>query len=104
MVSAKETVEAKISTTPVVVYSKTTCPYCSKAKELLASLGAKFDVVELDEITDGSEQQDVLEQITGQRTVPNVFVGGKSIGGYTDVRNLNNEGKLEPLLKQNGAL
>ncbi|ETI38659.1 glutaredoxin [Phytophthora nicotianae CJ01A1] len=104
MVSAKETVEAKISSTPVVVYSKSYCPYCAKTKTLLTQLGAKYDVVELDQINGGSEQQDALEQITGQSTVPNVFVGGKSIGGNSDVQKLHKAGNLESLLEQNGAL
>ncbi|KAF1791511.1 Glutaredoxin subgroup [Phytophthora cactorum] len=104
MVSAKETVEAKISSTPVVVYSKSYCPYCAKTKTLLTQLGAKYDVVELDQIAGGSEQQDALEQITGQSTVPNVFVGGKSIGGNSDVQKLHKAGNLEPLLEQNDAL
>ncbi|KAF1793198.1 Zinc finger, RING-type, conserved site [Phytophthora cactorum] len=91
MVSAKETVEAKISSTPVVVYSKSYCPYCAKTKTLLTQLGAKYDVVELDQIAGGSEQQDALEQITGQSTVPNVFVGGKSIGGNSDRKHKKNK-------------
>lgn len=104
MVSAKETVEAQIAASPVVVYSKTYCRYCTKTKTLLTELGAKFEVVELDEIDGGSEQQDALEDLTGQGTVPNVFVGGKSIGGNSDVTKLHKSGNLEPLLKQNGAL
>ncbi|OWZ11315.1 Glutaredoxin [Phytophthora megakarya] len=104
MVSAKETVESKIAASPVVVYSKSYCPYCTKTKTLLTQLGAKYDVVELDQIDGGSEQQDALEQITGQSTVPNVFVGGKSIGGNSDVQKLHKAGNLEPLLEQNGAL
>ncbi|KAI9995294.1 hypothetical protein PInf_012346 [Phytophthora infestans] len=104
MAPAKETVEAKISSTPVVVYSKSYCPYCTKTKTLLTQLGAKYDVVELDQVAGGSEQQDALEQITGQSTVPNVFVGGKSIGGNSDVQKLHKAGNLEPLLEQNSAL
>ncbi|RLN68077.1 hypothetical protein BBJ28_00001163 [Nothophytophthora sp. Chile5] len=104
MVSAKETVEAQISASPVVVYSKSYCPYCAKTKALLSKLGAKYEVVELDQISGGDEQQDALETITGQSTVPNVFVGGKSIGGNSDVQKLHKAGNLEPLLEQNGAL
>ncbi|KAE9055097.1 hypothetical protein PF007_g32423, partial [Phytophthora fragariae] len=73
MVSAKETVEVQIAASPVVVYSKSYCPYCTKTKTLLKELGAKFDVVELDQVAGGSEQQDALEDLTGQSTVPNVF-------------------------------
>ncbi|RLN58893.1 hypothetical protein BBJ29_000168 [Phytophthora kernoviae] len=104
MASAKETVEAQITASPVVVYSKSYCPYCTKTKTLLTQLGAKFEVVELDQVAGGSEQQDALETITGQSTVPNVFVSGKSIGGNSDVQKLHKAGNLEPLLEQNGAL
>ncbi|GMF21700.1 unnamed protein product [Phytophthora lilii] len=104
MVSAKEIVQAQIAASPVVVYSKSYCPYCAKTKTLLTQLGAKYEVIELDQIAGGSEQQDALEQITGQSTVPNVFVGGKSIGGNSDVQKLHKAGNLEPLLEQNGAL
>ncbi|UIZ26812.1 hypothetical protein KXD40_001489 [Peronospora effusa] len=103
MTSAKETVEAKVAATPMVVYSKSTCPYCTKAKSLLTQLGAKYDVVELDQISDGREQQDALEEITGQSTVPNIFVGGKSIGGNSDLHKLHKDGNLELVLKQEGA-
>ncbi|CAH0474000.1 unnamed protein product [Peronospora belbahrii] len=104
MPSAKETVEAKIAASPVVVYSKSYCQYCTKTKALLTQLGAKYEVVELDQISDGSELQDALEQITGQSTVPNVFIGGKSFGGNSDVNSLHKAGNLVPLLEQSGAL
>ncbi|CAI5742223.1 unnamed protein product [Hyaloperonospora brassicae] len=104
MGSAKETVEAKIAASPVVVYSKSYCPYCIKTKSLLTQLGVQYEVVELDQVPNGSEQQNALEEITGQSTVPNVFVGGKSIGGNSDVQKMHKDGKLEPLLKQHGAL
>ncbi|CAI5711043.1 unnamed protein product [Peronospora destructor] len=104
MTNAKETVEAKIAASPVVVYSKSSCPYCTKTKSLLTQLGAKYEVVELDQISDGREQQDALKEITGQSTVPNVFVGGKSIGGNSDVHKLHKDGNLELVLKQECAL
>ncbi|KAF1778284.1 Thioredoxin-like fold [Phytophthora cactorum] len=88
MVSAKETVQAQIA-------AKSYCPYCTKTKTLLTELGAKYEVVELDQIDGGSEQQDALEDLTGQST---------SIGGNSDVRKLHKAGNLEPLLKESGAL
>ncbi|KAI9994382.1 hypothetical protein PInf_010992 [Phytophthora infestans] len=104
MVSAKENVQTQIAASPVVVYSKSYCRYCTKTKTLLTELGAKYEVVELDQIEGGSEQQDALEDLTGQGTVPNVFVAGKSIGGNSDVHKLHKTGNLEPLLKDSGAL
>lgn len=104
MPSARETVEATVAATPVVVYSKSYCPYCAKTKALLKELGASFDVIELDKIKDGDDQQDALEAITGQRTVPNTFIGGKSVGGNSDIQSLHKGQQLVPKLKAVSAL
>lgn len=66
MPSFKETVEAQVAKTPVVVYSKSYCPYCTETKNLLNELGVKYDVVELDVIADGEALQDAVEDITGR--------------------------------------
>lgn len=104
MVSARETVESKVSASPVVVYSKSYCPYCAKTKALLNKLDVQFDVIELDEVADGDDQQDALKAITGQSTVPNTFISGKSVGGNSDVQKLHKNGELLPLLQAAGAL
>mmetsp|Transcript_14714 Transcript_14714/g.37250 ORF Transcript_14714/g.37250 Transcript_14714/m.37250 type:complete len:103 (-) Transcript_14714:2258-2566(-) len=62
-------VEQIISAAPLVVFSKTTCGYCSRAKGLLSSMSAKFDTVELDREESGFQMQQALKEITGQRTV-----------------------------------
>lgn len=104
MVSVREQVEAKVSASPVVVYSKSYCPYCAKTKALLGKLDVAFEVIELDQIADGEEQQDALKEITGQSTVPNTFIGGKSVGGNSDVQKLHKNNALVPLLQSAGAL
>ncbi|XP_057465846.1 glutaredoxin-like, partial [Actinidia eriantha] len=53
------------------------CGYCTNVKQLLSQLGATYKVIELDDESDGSEMQSALAEWTGQRTVPNVFNGGK---------------------------
>jgi len=73
--------KSEIDSNDVVVFSKTYCPYCRKTKDLFDSLGVKYAVHELDDMADGPALQDALIQITGQRTVPNVFVKGTHIGG-----------------------
>lgn len=84
----------------VVIYSKTYCPYCHKTKSLFQSefpaLNAK--VYELDQMKDGSEIQNALAEITGQRTVPNVWVRGKFVGGNDDTHALLRTGKLKEML------
>ena len=84
----------------VTVFSKSTCPFCTRVKGMLDEY--KLDdvaVVELNEREDGGEIQDTLLEMTGQRTVPNVFIGGKHIGGCDDTMKLHNDGELETLLK-----
>ncbi|KAJ8498251.1 hypothetical protein OPV22_008803 [Ensete ventricosum] len=97
---AKETV----SSNPVVVFSKTFCPFCVKVKQLLDQLGIRYKAIELNFQSDGPDMQAALAEWTGQRTVPNVFIGGKHIGGCDATVALHQEGKLEPLLIQAGAL
>ncbi|OWM65436.1 glutaredoxin-like [Punica granatum] len=92
------------SSTPVVVFSKTHCGYCKTVKQLFKQLGASYKVVELDRQSDGSDIQSALAEWTGQRTVPNVFIGGKHIGGCDTVTEMHQAGKLLPLLKDAGAV
>ncbi|PIN20251.1 Glutaredoxin [Handroanthus impetiginosus] len=93
-----------VSSNPVVVFSKTYCGYCQRVKQLLSQLQATYKVIELDEENDGSEIQTALTEWTGQRTVPNVFISGKHIGGSDDVAALHQQGKLVPMLAEAGAI
>jgi len=79
--SPKETAQAAIKASKIVMFSKTHCPYCRRAKEAITQLTPQFSVVELDVVRDGAEQQAALLELTGQKTVPNIFVNGKHIGG-----------------------
>ncbi|CAM9239904.1 unnamed protein product, partial [Heterosigma akashiwo] len=87
-------VNQKIAQHSCIVFSKTYCPYCTKAKTALQSTGAKFEVVELDTMSDGGAIQSALSSLTGRRTVPNVFIGGKTVGGGDDVEGLRESGTL----------
>uniref|UniRef100_A0A669Q3F6 Glutaredoxin-2, mitochondrial n=1 Tax=Phasianus colchicus TaxID=9054 RepID=A0A669Q3F6_PHACC len=89
-----------ISDNCVVIFSKTTCFYCKMAKKLFEGLNVNYTAVELDVNKNGSQFQDILEQMTGGRTVPRVFVNGTFIGGATDTQRLHEEGKLLPLIHQ----
>ncbi|XP_041003779.1 glutaredoxin-C2-like [Juglans microcarpa x Juglans regia] len=93
-----------VTSNPVVVFSKTYCPFCKKVKQLLTELGANFKAYELDTESDGSEIQAALAEWTGQKTVPSVFIGGNHIGGGDATAALNKEGKLVPLLTQVGVV
>uniref|UniRef100_A0A7C9DCQ9 Glutathione-disulfide reductase n=1 Tax=Opuntia streptacantha TaxID=393608 RepID=A0A7C9DCQ9_OPUST len=101
---AMEKAKQLVSTNPVVVFSKTLCPFCIDVKKLLSDLGVSFKAIELDTESDGSEVQAALAEWTGQKTVPNVFVGGKHIGGCDATTAMHRGGKLMPLLTEAGAL
>ncbi|KAI5804467.1 putative glutaredoxin Grx1 [Geopyxis carbonaria] len=98
---ASQKVQKIIDENPVAVFSKSYCPYCTATKKTLSDLGAKFYVLELDQCDDGSEIQDALAELTGQRTVPNVFIDHKHIGGNSDLQAKKSE--LPSLLKSAGA-
>ncbi|KAK9944936.1 hypothetical protein M0R45_010476 [Rubus argutus] len=100
----EESVKRTVDENPVVVYSKTWCSYSSEVKSLFKRLGVEPTVIELDELgPQGPQVQKVLERLTGQHTVPNVFIGGKHIGGCTDTVKLHRKGELEPLLSEANA-
>ncbi|XP_039039495.1 glutaredoxin-like [Hibiscus syriacus] len=93
-----------VSASPAVVFSKSYCPFCVDVKKLLQQLGASFKAIELDKESDGSEIQAALFEWTGQRTVPNVFIAGKHIGGCDTTTAMHKAGKLVPLLTEAGAI
>ncbi|KAF7563598.1 hypothetical protein G7046_g497 [Stylonectria norvegica] len=104
MADASKKIQEIINDHNVVVFSKSYCPYCRQTKQVLSSLDAEFETVELDQISDGSALQDALKELTNQRTVPNIFISKKSIGGNSDLQSLSSAGKLKGLLKEAGAL
>jgi len=82
----------------VMVFSKTTCPFCAKVKDLLKSLKVEYYAYELDLDSDGSKIQDALLEMSGQRTVPNVFIGGAHLGGCDDTLKAHSENRLLPMI------
>ena len=94
-----EAVKGKVSSTPVYVFSKSYCPFCVRAKNALKDLGVEFTAEELDKVDGGAETQAALLEMTKQRTVPNVFVNGKHLGGCDDTMAAIRSGKLAEMLK-----
>lgn len=86
-----------------MVFSKAYCPYCTNTKRILDGAGAKYKVLELNEEPDGSEIQSALAELTGQRTVPNIFIGKQHIGGDSDLKGHVGT-DLDQLLKDAGAV
>ncbi|EER09299.1 glutaredoxin, putative [Perkinsus marinus ATCC 50983] len=94
----KKFVDGEIADNKVMVFSKSYCPHCKKAKSALNSIGAEYKVVELDGRSDCAAIQDYLNEITGARTVPRVFIDGKCIGGGSETVALKNSGELQKML------
>ncbi|KAF3491719.1 glutaredoxin [Arthroderma uncinatum] len=115
MSAAKVKAEQIIADNGVVVFSKSYCPHCNETKALLNSQGAKYFTMELDKVgkekwetdvlemvDDGPAIQDALQQLTKQRTVPNIFINHQHIGGNSDL--MARSSQLPQLLKDAGAL
>jgi glutaredoxin 3 len=80
----------------VKMYTTQVCPYCIRAKQLLAQRG----VTQIEEIRvdlDPAQRQTMMD-ITGQRTVPQIFIGSTHVGGCDDLVALDKRGELLPLL------
>ena len=84
----------------VVVYSKDYCPYCTAAKNLLTQRGVGF--TEIDVSQDAEKYQEMLKLAAPRRTVPQIVVGGRALGGFDDIKKLDTESKLEALLFPKG--
>ncbi|CAF1105709.1 unnamed protein product [Rotaria sordida] len=83
-------VKQLINNHKVIIFSKTSCPYCMATKDIFAEYKLKdYKVVELDQIDNGNEYQEVLGKITNATTVPRVFIAGKFIGGSDDTERLH---------------
>jgi glutaredoxin 3 len=80
----------------VTVYTTDSCVFCIRAKDYLRSMGVSYS--EVDVTDDDAARADLTERSSGQRTVPQIFVGDVHIGGYTDLVQLDAEGRLRPLL------
>ena len=91
-------IEQNIANNKVMVYSKSSCPFCVRTKALLQEKGAEFKVVELDQLGNGAQIQAALQAKTGQRTVPNIHINGEFVGGNSELQALNGNGELDAKL------
>lgn len=80
----------------VEIYTKFLCPYCTRAKSLLASKGV--EVIEYDITMGGEKRAEMLQRAPGRTTVPQIFIDGRHIGGSDDLAALDRAGGLDPLL------
>jgi glutaredoxin 3 len=85
-----------MSDTDVVMYSTGWCPYCERAKALLGRKEVAFLDIKVDE--DPAERDAMLKRSGGRRTVPQIFIGDRHVGGYDDLYALEKTGELDKLL------
>ena len=83
----------------VKIYTTALCGYCHAAKRLLGDKGVEFEEIPVDR---NNEMRLKLMEQTGQRTVPQIWVGETHVGGFTDLAALEQSGKLNELLQEAG--
>jgi len=81
----------------VLMYSTRWCPSCVMAKRLLAAKGIAVEEVAVD--SDPARRIEMVRR-TGRRSVPQIFIGDRHIGGFEDMAELEHKGELDPLLAQ----
>ena len=84
----------------VQVYSKQHCAYCVRAKALLQKKGAAFEEIDVEH---DDAKRVWLVEASGQRTLPQIFVDDRSLGGYSELEALDRQGKLDPILRGEAA-
>ena len=81
----------------IEMYSTAVCPYCNRAEALLKKKGMEVEKIMIDQDMDAFKT--MLARSNGRRTVPQIFIDDRHIGGFDDLYELDMEGELEPLLK-----
>ncbi len=76
----------------VVIYGTDYCPYCRQAEKFFETRSIPFKAID---VTCDQAMREKLVELTGQRTVPQIFIGGESIGGYSDLMKLHQQGQLD---------
>lgn len=81
----------------VVMYATGWCGYCARARNLLQSKGVKFREIDTD---DGDQRAEMIQRSGGRRTVPQIFIGTRHVGGWDELSSLERAGELDQLLKE----
>ncbi len=82
---------------PITIYTKGWCPYCAAAKRLLDEKGAAFTEIDIEKAPEA--RVEMIQRANGRTTVPQIFIGGRHVGGCDDLYALDDRGQLEPLLQ-----
>lgn len=81
----------------ILLYTKSWCPYCNRAKALLGKKGVDYTNIDIEE--QPGKRKEMIDRAGGKTTVPQIFINGKHIGGCDDLYALEKAGKLDALLK-----
>lgn len=87
-----------MSTPEIIMYTTQVCPYCVRAKSLLKRKGVDT-LTEIDVSHDDALREAMIRKAGGKRTVPQIFIGGRHIGGCDELYALDSKGELDALLK-----
>jgi glutaredoxin 3 len=85
-----------MSSPDVVMYSTTWCGYCQRARNLLDRKGVAVREIKVDE--DSRQRDDMMQKTGGRRTVPQIFIGDRHVGGFDELAALDRAGELDKLL------
>ena len=80
----------------IVMYGKSWCPYCASARALLSAKGVSFEDIDIEA---HPEQREEMIRRSARRTVPQIFIAERHIGGSDELHELDAAGGLDPLLK-----
>lgn len=83
----------------VRMYSTRVCPYCIRAEQLLAKKGINAEQIEKIRVDEFPERREEMTRITGRRSVPQIFIGDRHVGGFDDLAELDADGELDGLLR-----
>lgn len=100
---ADDFVTDSVAAENVVVFTKKDCPYCAELKALFGDIGINYAEHVVSEMENGGDIIAALERATAQKTAPNLFIGGKHVGGNEETQNLYKNGKLVGMLKEAGV-
>jgi len=81
----------------VLMYCTAACPFCQSAEQLLLKKGARIDKVRVD--LEPARRAEMTQKSGGRRTVPQIWIGNRHVGGCDDLYALERQGKLDPLLE-----
>lgn len=84
----------------ILIYTKYYCPYCDAAKNLLTQKGVGYSEINLSQ--EPEKRDEMIEKSDNRTTVPQIFINDVGVGGFDDIRALDQQGKLDPLLFPDG--